>query len=371
MRIKKFGILSKFLARHFWASFALVFSTISGVIVLFSILNNSQSFASRVSGRVPMRIFLEFAAVDVFYALGTTIPLSVLLAGIITFWKLSRSSELTVIRGVGLSVWNFLAPIIMVCTFLGILNMAILNPIGAVLQRRIQRISYKYDISRANPLLFSQSGLWLKERSEFTQSFMHAEYIRKEGDVLNARNLTIFVTDLRSNFLRRIEADSAVLKNKSLELYDVRMIDPRLFEESFASYVYPTSLTVDRIEENSSAPETFSFWELPGFISFFEASGFSARRHRSHFYMLLFMPLMLCAMLLVATVFSIAPSRGRTNLLLKLSGGVLCGFAVFFVDQVVRAIGTSGRMPLLLSSISVPLIAVMLSSTLLLHKEDG
>jgi lipopolysaccharide export system permease protein len=369
MKIKS-GILSKFLAKHFMGSFALVFFAVSGVIGLFSILSNSQSFANRSAG-VLFRIFFEFAVVDVLRALGTTLPLCVLLAGILTFWKLSRSSELTVIRGVGLSVWNFLAPALAVCVFLGLLNMMVVNPIGVALQRRAQRLSYKYEITSANPLLFSQSGLWLKEKSELTQSFIYAEYVRKDGDELSAKNLTIFVTDLRSNFLRRIEARSAILRNKGLELSGVRMVDPRLFEESFDSYSYPTSLTVDRIEENSSAPDTFSFWELPGFIRFFEESGFSARKHRSHFYALLLMPLLLCAMLFVAAVFSISPGRGRTHVLLKLSGGVLCGFVVFFVDQVVRAMGTGGRMPLFISGVGVPLIAIMLCSTILLHSEDG
>ena len=370
MKIQRCRILSKFLAGHFLGSFALVFCAVSGVIGLFSVISNSQSFASH-PGSVPLRIFLEFALVDIFRALDTTLPLCVLLAGVLTFWKLSRTSELTVIRGAGLSVWSFVAPAAYLCVFLGLLNMSVLNPIGAAMRRRVQRLSYKYEISRANPMLFSQSGLWLKEKSELTQSFIYAEYVRKDGAELSARNLTIFTTDLQSHFLKRIEAESAILRNKGLELSHVKMVDPRLFEERFESYSYPTSLTVDKIEENSSDPDNFSFWELPGFISFFEESGFSARKHRAYFYLLLSMPALLCAMLFVATVFSISPGRGRTHLVLKLSGGVLCGFGVFFVDQVVRAMGTSGRVPLLLSNISVPLVAMLLCSTFLLHNEDG
>jgi lipopolysaccharide export system permease protein len=370
MKIQKCHIIVKFLAKNFLGSFSLVFCAVSGIIVLFSMISNTQSGAGRAV-KVPLRIYFEFAVLDVFNTLSTTLPLCVLLGGILTFWRLSRTSELTVIRGVGISVWNFLAPILAVCALLGTLNMTVLNPIGAALQRRTQRLSYKYEISRANPMLFSQSGLWLKERSDLTQSFIYAEYIRKDGDVLNAKNLTIFVTDLNSHFLKRIEAASAVLKSKNLGLERVTMVDPRLFEEHFDRYDYPTSLTVDKIEENSSAPETFSFWELPGFIRFFEESGFSARKHRSHFYMLLFMPVMLCAMLFVAAVFAISPKRSQVNLVLKLSGGVLCGFAVFFIDQVVRAMGSGGRTPLFVSSLIVPVIAMMVCSTILLHNEDG
>lgn len=370
MPIRKYNILYRFLAIHFLKSFGLVFFCISGIIALFSIINNTKSFASKAVN-VPFSVTAQFALLDVFYTLNTTLPLSVLLAGILTFWKLSRSSELTVIRSIGLSVWQFITPILGVCITIGLLNMTVLSPINSALQKRISKLSYKYEVSRSNPMLFSQQGLWLKEKSDFTQSFINAGYIKKNGSSLNGKNVVIFVTDLNNNFLRRIEAKSATLNNKNLSLVDVKTITPQLLVENFKTYEYPTSLTIDKIEENSSAPETFSFWELPGFIKFFEEAGFSARKHKSYFYTLLFMPLTLCAMLFISAIFSISPKRNQTNLVLKLSGGVLVGFGMFFVEQIVRAMGASGRLPLFISSISVPFIAILICITVLLYHEDG
>ncbi len=370
MLIKKYNILYRFLAIHFLKSFGLVFFCISGIIALFSVINNTKNFAGKAVN-VPFSVTAQFAMLDVFYTLNTTLPLSVLLAGILTFWRLSRTSELTVIRSIGLSVWQFITPILGVCIALGFLNMMVLSPINSALQKHVSKLRYKYEVSHSNPLLFSQQGLWLKEKSDFTQSFINSEYIKKEGSSLSGKNIVIYVTDLNNNFLRRIEAKSATLDNKNLALIDVKMVNPKLITEYFESYDYPTSLTIDKIEENSSAPETFSFWELPGFISFFEEAGFSARKHRSYFYTLLFMPLTLCAMLLISSIFSISPKRNQANLVLKLSGGVLTGFGMFFLDQVIHAMGASGRLPLLLSSISISLIAVLLCITILLYHEDG
>lgn len=370
MKIKKYNILYRFLALHFLKSFGLVFFCIAGIICLFSIINNAKSFAGK-SSNIPFTVTMQFALQDVFMTLNTTLPLSVLLAGVLTFWRLSRTSELTVIRSIGLSVWQFIEPVIMVCVAIGCLNMFVFSPISSALQKRVSRLSYKYEVSHSNPLLFSQQGLWLKEKSEFTQSFINAEYIKKDGAELNGKNIVIFITDLNNNFIKRIEAESAILKDKALELFNVKMIDPRLYVENFSQYSYPTSLTVDKIEENSSAPETFSFWELPGFISFFENAGFSARKHRAYFYTLLFMPLVLCAMLFISAIFSISPKRNQSNLAVKLSGGVLIGFGVFFLDQVIIAMGASGRIPLFISAISIPVIAILFCITVLLYHEDG
>jgi lipopolysaccharide export system permease protein len=344
-----------------------VFVSVAGIIALYSIVHDMQS----ISAKAPFRVIVEFAALNILYTLNTILPLSVLLAGILTFWRIARTSELTVIRSIGISVWSFIKPIIIVCAAIGVLNMAVLSPIRAALQKRVKKLSYRYEISNSNPMLFSQSGLWLKEKNELSQSFIFAEFIRKEGDALSAKNLTIFVTDLSNNFIKRIEAAEANLANRSLSLMDGKTVDPYLFEEKFDKYDYPTALTIDRIEENSSAPDSFSFWELPGFIRFFEASGFSARKHRAYFYTLLFMPLTLIAMLFISVVFSISPKRSQMNLVFKLSAGVAAGFGMFFMDHVIHAMGTSGLMPVFISSIGIPAIAILICSTILLYHEDG
>ena len=367
MQIRKYDILYRFLAVHFLRAFGLVFFCISGIIMLFSFINNTKALSAK---SVPFSATVGFALADVFMTLTTILPLSVLLAGILTFWRLSRTSELTVIRSIGLSVWQFLVPIIGVCVLIGVVNMTMLSPIGAVLQRHTSKANYKYEVSNTS-LLFTQLGLWLKERDDLTQSFINAEYIKRDREKLTGKNFLIFMTDLNNNFIKRIEAKNAILRDKNLELFDVHTITPLLYEEHFDRYDFPTTLTVDRIEDSSSVPQSFSFWELPGFISFFESAGFSARKHRAYFYQLLFMPLTLCSMLFVSVLFSISPKRNQSNLVLKLSAGILMGFGVFFLDQIVRAMGTSGRFPLFVSTIFVSVIAILSCITVLLYQEDG
>jgi len=362
----KVTILGRFLAGHFARAFGLVFCCIIGIIFLFSII---KSMASAVAA--PLGVTVQVALFEVLRTMTTTMPLSVLLAGILALWRLSRSSELTVVRGAGISVWGFLSPMLAVCVLLGLFEMAAVSPLGAAMGSRIDRLKYRHSLSRKNPMLFSQDGLWLKEKTDLTQSFLYAGRVVRDGSGLRAENLSIFTTDLSGNFLRRIEAAAAYLDKYNLRLHGVRMIDPLLREEAFDVYDYPTSLSGDRIEENSSEPDSFSFWDLPGFIKFFETSGFSAKKHRLYFYTLLFMPVILCAMLFISAVFSISPARSQRNLVLKLSMGVMLGFGVFFLDQVARAMGAAGRLPLLATSLLVPVTAILVCSNVLLYNEDG
>ena len=51
----------------------------------------------------------------------TLLPFAVLLGGVFSFVRLSRSQELLAIRAAGVSAWNLLAPALTVAVLLGIL----------------------------------------------------------------------------------------------------------------------------------------------------------------------------------------------------------------------------------------------------------
>lgn len=364
---KKRTIINRFLALEFLKAFALVFFAVAGIMALFTIMQYMKLAGSREASP-PLSAVAFFSLADIFKALPTIIPLSVLLAGSLTFWRLARSSELVVVRSIGLSVWKFLSPIMAACVAIGLLNMAVLSPIGAAVQARKEVLLYRHGMSHANPMVFSEQGLWLKEKGG---AFTYIEQVRKEGGTLRATGITIFEVDGESGFGNRIEARSGTLTPDAFTLKGVKIIDPQLVETSAITLDYPTSLSIDRIEEKSSEPESVSFWDLPGYIKFFEEAGFSARGHRAYFYSLLLLPLSMVAMLFISAIFSISPKRNRVRLALKLTGGVLIGFAAFFLDQVVRALGTSGRLPLLAAMLFVPITAILISSLVLLYKEDG
>ena len=361
-------LINRFLAREFFKAFALVFFSILSIIVIFSVIQGSRGAGTAL----PINIMSRVALYEALRSTRTTLPLSVLIAGSLTFWRLARSSELIIVRSVGLSVWKFLMPMLSVCLMLGIFNAVAVSPLTSMMRRNIDVLHHQMGIRPANPLAFSQAGLWLRERSAENPAFMYAAHVRKDSDYsLSATGIVIFSLDADHNFRMRLEAERGILSSERMQLFNVRTMTPELVEERFDYMDHPTSLSIERIEESSSEPEMFSFFELPGFIRFFREAGFSARRHQEHFYSLLFMPLLLWAMLFISTLFSISPKRNQLNLAMKLTGGVLLGFGVFFLNQVISALGASGRLPLLPAVLSIPVLSIMGSSLVLLYKEDG
>ena len=132
----------------------------------------------------------------------------------------------------------------------------------------------------------------------------------------------------------------------------------------------PTQLTLNQIQDSFAAPETFSFWALPGFIEVLEHAGFSALRHKLHYYSLMAMPALFAGMLLLAAVFTLRqPRRGRTGMLVV--GGVATGFLFYFVANIIYAMGGAGSLPVMLAAIAPSSMVVMLACAALLHLEDG
>ncbi len=112
----------------------------------------------------------------------------------------------------------------------------------------------------------------------------------------------------------------------------------------------PTNLTSRKIEESFAQPDTMSFWALPSFIALLENSGFSATKHRLYFDSLLAQPFLLCAMVLIAATFSLRMQR-RGGTTAMLVGGIVSGFLLWFLKDVIGAMGSAAMVPVVLAAL--------------------
>jgi lipopolysaccharide export system permease protein len=182
--------------------------------------------------------------------------------------------------------------------------------------------------------------------------------------------VTLFFFDMRHEYLSRIEAKTAQLDNGYWIIEDGRRWEKSDQSEPVPELRLATKFTAHRIEESLASPDTMSFWSLPSFISLLEQSGFSAQRHRLQFNILLARPFLFCAMVLVAATFSLRMQR-RGGATLMIVGGVGAGFMLYFVSNIVFALGLSAKLPVLLAAWTPTGISLIFGVSMLLHLEDG
>lgn len=366
MRLYLSATLSAYIGRLFFARFAAVFFAFTSIVFLFDFIELLRRAAGKADA--PFSMVVRMSLLKLPHMAQELIPFVVLFATMLTFWRLTRSQELTVVRAAGVSVWQFLLPALALAILIGAVRVTLFNPMAAALYSRFEQVEAKTLRGRSSMLAVSPTGFWLREVDSATNAVIHAQ--RVSSREMELYDVTFFNFVDKDLFKNRIDAASARLEDGAWVMKDAWVTSPEHPGRFEKEYRLPTDMTIERIQDSFASPETISFWDLPGFISLLESADFSAVRHRLHFHRLLSSPLLLFAMVLVAASFSLrAPRRGGGQLLLAF--GTLVGFVLFFVSNLVAALGQSGSIPVQLAAWTPAGITTLLGVTLLLHLEDG
>ena len=368
--MKPTSILGRYLSKQLLINFFGVLLMIIGIILMFEMIELLRRTSSRTD--ISTWFMLQMAFTKMPRVLDIVFPFVMMIASMMTFWKFSKTNEYVVIRSAGVSVWGFLAPALVAVFILGALNVGFMNPLSAKLYETYETLDLRFKTKNPNAVLFSSKGLWTREAiDENTVSVLQAKRVKQEEDTLYLRNVSVLEMDRDAQILRRIEAFGGILKDKIMELRDVRIFRSGQPTEVLNNLKYETSLNLDRIKENFVEPDAISFWALPDTIHFYEMSGFAAGHHKMRFYTLLISPFLLCGMVLIAAIFALKPNIRKGGVLILIVSGIVTGFMVYFLSQVIYAFGINGYLPPSFAAIAPSLIITLITVSVLLHLEDG
>ncbi len=364
--MKLSATLSIYFGRQFLFWIGMVFLVFVATIFVFDLVELLRRGASKESADLGSIVLMAFFKLPLMAQ--KAIPFAILIGGILCFSRLTRSHELVVARAAGVSVWQFMLPAVVLAFLIGSVVITVYNPLASAMVSRYEQMEAKYLRKQASLLAISSSGLWLRQAEANGESVIHARRVTEPDTVLH--DVIIFLFEDTDRFVGRIDAVSAKLETGYWDLREAALTAPDQPAEFVDRYELKTDLTLEQIHDSFASPETLSFWELPGFIKILEEAGFSAVKHRIHWYALLSAPLLLCAMVVIGASFSLRLTRrGGTGLLI--AAGVLTGFVFYFLSDVVLALGLSGKIPPALAAWTPAGICTLLGVGLLFHLEDG
>ena len=358
--------LSKYLGRHFLMGLAIVLTAIISLIFLFDLVEHLRRGAGK--DEVTFFVLLSMTALRLPLLIQTVLPFCFMFAAMFCYVRLSRSQELTVSRSAGVSVWQLLAPGLFVTFIVGVITITLFNPISSTLITQYEQLESKHLRGRESLLSVSESGLWLRQGDGENQSVIHALSANQHNMSLN--DVIIFLYQGQDRFIGRIDAKSAVLAAGSWTLTDAWTSGPDQEARYYQTMPLETTLTREQILDSFAPPESLSFWDLPEFISVLEQAGFSGSRHLLYFHRLLALPVLLCAMVLIAAIFSVRLSN-RSGIGYTVLSGVIVGFVLYFLSDVATAFGISGAIPPILAAWTPTLVTVLLGLSTLLLTEEG
>jgi lipopolysaccharide export system permease protein len=292
------------------------------------------------------------------------LPFAVLFGSMIAFLNLSRKMELVVARAAGLSVWQLLTPPLIVITFIGVLSVTAYNPVSTWMKERSDGIESRVFGGPAMGSLW----MWIRQKSIDGEAVIRAGGTSQGGSVFNA--IQIFNFDNEGNFVERLEATSGELRDGYWRLHDVVVVTPGFEALRVSTYLLATNLDRREVAQAFVAPETVSFWRLPGLAEQTARAGLDPTAYLLKYQELLARPLLLAAMVLVAACFSLRFFRmGGTEYMV--SGGVVAGFVLYVATKVVSDLGGAGFLSASVAGWSPGIVGCMFGVYVLLQQEDG
>ena len=296
------------------------------------------------------------------------LPYATFFGSMISLIRLSKNLELITARSAGLSIWFCCLPHILLAFFIGIFNVMVFSSIASVTQTKLLQLEYQYFNKNKNNLQISGGGFWLHQKEEDKTSIIHASKIDPTKMALN--KVIIFRYTKDNKFYERIDGDNAILENGYWKIDKGIKTNKNLEASNFIDLQLNTQLTSSQIKESFARPETISFWGIPKFIEIIEKAGFNSRKHVIYLHKMLSTPFFLIGMVLLGAIFSIKPI-GRHGIGKRLFIAIIIAFVIFFLNDVIAALGQGSQTPAFLAAWIPALIPMFISTSILLYLEDG
>ncbi|NQV83827.1 MAG: LPS export ABC transporter permease LptG [Rhodospirillales bacterium] len=360
--------LSAYIARNFLLTFLVLFGLFLMLIFLFDTVELLRRAAAKPD--ITFSLVLEMAFLKLPHMGQQAFPFAILFGGMAAFWRLARTHELVITRAAGVSVWQFLLPVLGLAFLLGLFQIGVLNPLASTTITRYERIEAVNFKGQKSFLALSNNGLWLRQANADGQSVVHSRFVLQTGKDVELRDVVVFNYKENDRFIGRLDAEKARLEDGFWHMTNAWVHTPEETPRLEKDYWLATDLTLNRIQDSFAPPETMSFWDLPGFIQTLEKAGFTAVRHRLYWHSLLASPLLMCAMVLIAATFTLRHARqgGGTYVI---GAGVMTGFVLYFFSDIVFALGLSDSIPATMAAWTPAGVATLLGLATLLHLEDG
>ncbi|HKQ09715.1 MAG TPA: LPS export ABC transporter permease LptG [Rhizomicrobium sp.] len=357
--------LYRYLAVQFLTGVAVIYAVFLMLAFSIDIVDLLNRTASH---NVPTATAIGMAVLQLPYLGQKMLPFAVLLGGVFTFVRLSRSRELVATRAAGVSAWDFLLPPLTVAVFIGVATVTVFTPISARMFSQFAGLEARYVKGEESRLSVSMNGLWLRQGDARQQSVIHALRVAQQGEHLE--DVMVLLYGANDHFTGRIDAKSADLKENFWLINDAWVSDLRGIPVHHDRYRLATTLTPEQIVESSTAPDALSFWDLPGYIRAAQSAGFSASRYQLYLYTLYALPALFAAMVFMAASFSLKLGReaGMAKVILF---SAACGFGVYFFQNLTFVLGRSGAVPILLAATAPALASILIGMTLIFSHEDG
>ncbi|MBU1174936.1 MAG: LptF/LptG family permease [Alphaproteobacteria bacterium] len=343
-----------------------IVGTMSGVVfVFFCLIALGESLDSWRLSELAKERGTEIAVLSVIANSARwsirTLPVTVMIGGIVALINLKRHGALVVMSASGLSIWQILRGPVVAIAIAGTL-------IALVADTEITRLSRFIEPAPqvAGASVGASNEIWLEQRSDSGRFVVTAG--RALAGATSLADVTVFLG--RDFDLRRIVAEQAELRSGLWVFSKARLITANGKGEVLDHFFLETDATIADLRLRLTSASDLTVFELGEALGTGLTDPALLAAAATRFSRLAALPLMLVGTLLIAFAFTAGYRRtgsyGGTVIY-----GIVLGFVMFVVNEMAEQAGSAGVLAPDIAAWGPAVVTVVIGLTVLLYREDG
>ena len=363
-------LLDEYVMREYAANFALV---LFSLVMLFLVFTFFELIGDMIRNKTPLVTVGDYLLNLIPFILSQVTPLCSLVAVLVTFGALNRTSELVAMKSSGISIYRIVAPVLVLAAILAAALFAFDESYLPDANRRQEALRSVIKGRPAQTFL-RPDRKWISGQSgasgDPTRIFYY-QFFDPDKNVF--ANLTVFEFNPSTfSLTRRIFATSAHWDDR-VNRWVLENGWQRTFTgETTATFQPFTLSTFPEIREvpayfkkEDLQSQEMSYTQLSRYIDDLRQSGFDTKRLSVQLDRKLAYPLITLIMAVLAVPFSL--SMGKRGGLMGIATAIGLAIAYWVVDGTFSAMGNVNTLPALLAAWSPDLLFAMAGSYLLLR----
>jgi LPS export ABC transporter permease LptG len=356
------NILDRYILREFLKILTLV---LVSVAVLAIVVDYTQISGDVQANHIQFHTLFAYYRFMLFQIINWTLPISVLVATLITFGLFSKNNEVTAFKSGGISLYRVAAPIVAIAVIMSALSYLMLDYVLPYSNQRVDQLKKKIRGQRTVAAQ-NQQKLWFLGKGRYIINFL--SYDRMAQELSQVQVFEFHPTEFR--LTRRVYAESAKWDGQGW-VFERGWI--RSFGDNHSVVFTPISEPLrlfyrERPEDFATEikqPDQMTFAQLRRYIDTIRKSGYAAEDLSVKLYEKTSWPFISVVMALIALPFAFR--TGKRGALYGVGIALVVGIVYWMVFAVFTKFGEVGNLPAILSAWSANVLFAIAAMYLFLH----
>ena len=334
------NVYVKFLSLNYFKSISYVFIVMLSLVTILNVLTEIEFFKNY---NVKTYLPLYLAILNSFDLIFEMFPFIFLIGTQVFFVNLFTDNQIIIFKYSGLKNSRIVTLLIFLTLFLGFVLITAFYSFSSNLKNIYLDYKNKYSSDNKYLAVVTNNGLWIKDYVDQNKIIINADKI----DNNYLLNVTISEFDNNFNLLQIIKSEKADIKSNNWILNNVKIIKENLNEEKNIVTIY-SNFNYEKISNLFSNLSSLSLLELLRTRDNYKQINYSTTEIDLQLQKLVSFPFYYMLMTVLSSIIMFNTKTFKSTSL-KITIGLFFCVIIYYINNLLQVLGSTGKIPLILS----------------------